>query len=548
MDRLRGTGNYVKRNYVLKAEEYERAKDSAVAEEEITAACGTAGIEPAYRTVDNCQIEIPGPFGMTVFGASGDLMQRKLLPSLYRLYRDKLLPENFFILGTARSQMKNPDFRAGMREAVKGAFPHDFRDDIWSGFSGRLYYLPLDYGRKDDYRSLKGKIAALEKKYRLSGKRIYYLAVPPGIYEPIASNIAASGLSRAGGRNVQIVVEKPIGWDLDSSKRLNEVLRKPFREDQIYRIDHYLAKETVQNILMFRFANSIFEPLWNRRYVDHVQITVSETIGVGHRAGYYEKAGVIRDMFQNHLFQLLALTAMEPPSAFEAESVRDEKVKLFRSIRPFPLDRPGDFAVLGQYGPGEVMGGRARAYREEPGISAASVTPTFAALKVHVDNWRWNGVPFYLRSGKRLKRKKAEISIHYRQVPHLMFAKTLEERIEPNTLVIRVQPDEGISIVFEGKRPGTKVCLAPVYMDFAYQKVFSLGDYDRVLLDCMQGDQMLFVRQDAVEQTWALLTPLLEKLEAGADPREFPNYEAGSEGPSDACRLIESDRRSWRPL
>jgi glucose-6-phosphate 1-dehydrogenase len=523
-------------------------KGSAVDKDGMTMTCESLNTAPAYLTIENCEIEIPGPFGMTVFGASGDLTRRKILPSLYRLYRDKLLPANFFILGTARSQMKDRDFRAEMRQAVESALSGDFRGDVWDSFSGRLYYLPIDYWRKDHYRSLGRKIAALEKRYRLTGKRIFYLAVPPEVYEPVVANIGASGLSRAHVGHTQIVVEKPIGWDLASSRRLNEVLKTSFREDQIYRIDHYLAKETVQNILMFRFANSIFEPLWNRRYIDHVQITVSETIGVGYRAGYYDKAGVIRDMFQNHLFQLLALGAMEPPAAFEAERVRDEKVKVLRSVRPFPLDRLGEFVVLGQYGAGKVMGRLAEAYRKEPGIAADSVTPTFAALKVYIDNWRWNGVPFYLRSGKRLDKKKAEISIHFKPVPHLMFAKTLDERIEPNTLVIRVQPDEGISIIFEGKKPGTKVCLGPVVMDFAYKKVFSLGDYDRVLLDCMQGDQMLFVRQDAVEQTWALLTPLLEKLDAEADPRKFPNYKAGSDGPPEASMLIKRGGRVWRPL
>ena len=313
-------------------------------------------------------------------------------------------------------------------------------------------------------------------------------------------------------------------------------------------MDHYLAKETVQNILMFRFANSIFEPLWDRKYIDHIQITVAETLGVEHRAGYYEKAGVLRDMFQNHLFQLLALTAMEPPSVFEAERVRDEKAKVLRSIRPFPLDRLDDSVVIGQYGEGKVDGVKVSGYRDEPDVMPDSVTPTFAALKVLIDNWRWNGVPFYLRSGKRLSGKKAEISVHFKTVPHLMFAGKISESIEPNALVIRIQPDEGISLYFQAKTPGSRLCLSPVLMDFSYQKVFSLNDYERVLLDCMQGDQMLFVRGDGVEEAWALLSPLLEKLESITYPKNFPNYEAGSSGPDAAAELLKKDGRSWRAI
>jgi glucose-6-phosphate 1-dehydrogenase len=368
------------------------------------------------------------------------------------------------------------------------------------------------------------------------------------VYETIITNIGVAGFAEEDEGYTHIVIEKPFGRDLESARKLNGTLRSFFKERQIYRMDHYLAKETVQDILMFRFANSIFEPLWNRRYIDHVQITVSETLGVEHRAGYYEKAGVLRDMFQNHIFQLLALVAMEPPSVFEAERVRDEKVKVFRSIRPFPLDRLGDCVAAGQYDKGAIGDAQTVGYREEPGIAPDSTTPTFAALRVLIDNWRWNGVPFYLRSGKRLPRRKAEISIHYKPVPHLMFAKTLEERIEPNMLALRVQPDEGISLYFQTKNPGTKVCLRPVLMDFSYPRVFFLSDYERILLDCMQGDQMLFVREDGVNQTWALLSPLIERLEAETKVEDFPNYASGSAGPPEADRLIEKDGRTWKAL
>jgi len=504
--------------------------------------------EKRYQTVNSCTMEIPAPFCLTIFGASGDLTQRKIIPALYRLDRDKLFPEDFVILGAARTEMSNSAFRDLMLDAVKKAFPDDFDRSSWKTFSQRLYYVQVDYGQSGSFRRLKKKIAALEKKHETSGNRIFYLAVPPAVYEPVISHIGSAGLSLDETGYTHIVIEKPIGRDIISAKSLNAVLRRSFSERQIYRMDHYLAKETVQNILMFRFANSIFEPLWNRRYIDHVQITVAETLGVEHRAGYYEKAGVLRDMFQNHIFQLLALTAMEPPSVFEAERVRDEKAKVFRSIRPFPLERLDDTVVIGQYGEGKIKGDKVIRYRDEPGVGSDSVTPTFAAMKVLIDNWRWNGVPFYLRSGKRLSRKKAEISVHFRPAPHLMFDRALEESIEPNTLVLRIQPDEGISLHFQAKTPGARICMSPVLMDFTYQKVFSLNAYERVLLDCMQGDQMLFVRGDGVEETWGLLSPLIEKLEAKTYPKNFPDYEAGSTGPAAAAALLRKDGRSWRAM
>ena len=504
--------------------------------------------EKKHSSIDNCEIEVPGPFCLVIFGASGDLTRGKIIPALYRMERDHLIPDDFAVLGVARTKMNNSAFRALMRDEVKKAFPGDFDRGIWRDFSTRLFYAHVDYEQQDSFKALRRKIIALEKKHRTLGNRILYLAVPPEVYEPIISNIGSAGLSEEGKGYTHIVIEKPIGRDIASARKLNTALRSSFRERQIYRMDHYLAKETVQNILMFRFANSIFEPLWNRSYIDHVQITVAETLGVGQRAGYYENAGVLRDMFQNHIFQLLALTAMEPPSIFEAERVRDEKVKVFRSIRPFPLDRIDDVAVIGQYGEGKVKGDKVLRYRDEPGIPPDSVTPTFAAMKVLIDNWRWSGVPFYLRSGKRLSKKKAEISVHFKPVPHLMFARSIREGIEPNTVVMRIQPDEGISLRFQAKAPGTRLCLDPVLMDFSYQKVFSLNDYERVLLDCMQGDQMLFMRGDGVEESWALLSPVIEKLESKAYPKNFPNYEAGSTGPDAAAELLRKDGRSWRAM
>jgi len=504
--------------------------------------------EKRYETVNSCTIEIPAPFCLTVFGASGDLAQRKIIPALYRLERDKLFPEDYVILGSARTEMNNNAFRDLMHDAVKNAFPDDFDVSSWEKFSQHMYYEQIDYDQIASFKRLRKKIISLEKKHETWGNRIFYLAIPPLVYEPVISNIGSAGLSQSEKGYTHIVIEKPIGRDIESARKLNTVLQSAFNEKQIYRMDHYLAKETVQNILMFRFANSIFEPLWNRRYIDHIQITVAETLGVEHRAGYYEKAGVLRDMFQNHIFQLLALTAMEPPSVFEAERVRDEKVKVFRSIRPFPMDRVDDAVAIGQYGAGMIKGEKVLRYRDEPGVASGSVTPTFAAMKVLIDNWRWNGVPFYLRSGKRLSKKKAEISVHFRPAPHLMFASALEESIGPNTLVMRIQPDEGISLQFQAKTPGARICMSPVLMDFAYQKVFSLNAYERVLLDCMQGDQMLFVRGDGVEEAWSLLSPLIEKLESKTYPKNFPNYEAGSSGPGNAAELLSKDGRSWRAM
>lgn len=495
-----------------------------------------------------CEVETPDPFCLVIFGASGDLTQRKILPALYRLDRLKLLPKNFFILGAARSEMNEEIFRKTMLSAVKKSLTDDFSASSWEKFAQRLFYLTLDYSETNAFKKLAEILKPLENKHKTLGNRIFYCATPPAVLEPIVQNIGITGLSHKSGGYTHIVIEKPFGSDLSSAQKLNSLLRKYFEETQIYRMDHYLAKENVQNILMFRFSNSIFEPLWNRRYIDHIQITVSETLGVEHRAGYYEKAGIIRDMFQNHLMQLFALTAMEPPSVFEADRVRDEKVKVFRSIRPFPLDKLNEYVVTGQYGEGKIDKKKVAAYRDEPGVDPKSNVPTYAAMKLYVDNWRWNGVPFYLRSGKRLSVRKAEISIHFKPVPHLMFAKNITEDIEPNTLILRVQPNEGIGLIIQTKNPGSKLCLNSVLMDFAYPKVFMLEAYERALLDCMQGDQMLFVRADGLEQTWSLLTPVIERLESEKRLNEFPNYASGSEGPREAAHLIEKDNRFWRPL
>ena len=505
--------------------------------------------EPIYRTIGGCAIEISRPYCLVIFGGYGDLSKRKLIPSLYRLYKHRLLTENFFIFGADRVEISVSQYRESMKSAVKSAFPDDFDSSAWSEFETRLYYSSFDFAESEAYlKCFKGEILPLEEKHLTRGNRIFYLAVPPTVFEPVVTNLGAAGLSVEGKGYTNIIVEKPFGRDLESARRLNGILNKYFGERQIFRIDHYLAKETDQNLLMFRFANAIFEPLWNRNFIDHIQITVSETLGVEHRASYYENVGVIRDMFQNHLFQLLALTTMEPPVEFEAERVRDEKIKVFRSVRPFPLDRISDYVGIGQYGNGQVNGRQVVGYREEPGVSPKSTIPTFAAMKVFVDNWRWDGVPFYLRSGKRLSSRKTEISLHFKQVPYMMFSNFMEGPIEPNILLFRIQPDEGISLTVQTKKPGSLVCLDPVLMDFSYQKGVLLDAYEWVLLDCVLGDHMLSLREDAVELTWSLLTPVIEKIESTAEPEKLPNYAAGTSGPDVARLLIEKDGRAWRSL
>lgn len=504
---------------------------------------------PRYRILNSCEIEVPKPCGLIIFGASGDLTKRKLMPSLYRLSISGMLPEPFFILGTGRDAIGTDAFRATMLTAVKETMPKDFSKKTWDAFSARLHHVDFDYSDPAAYKTtLRDAIMALEQKHQVKGARIFYLAVPPAIDEDIIRNLGAAGLAREEAEDSRIVIEKPFGRDLESARHLNRVILEHFEEHQVYRIDHYLAKETVQNILMFRFANSIFEPLWNRRYIDHVQITAAETLGVEHRAGYYEHSGILRDMFQNHVFQLLAIIAMEPPPTFEAEMIRDEKVKVFRSIRPFPLDHLNEHVVVGQYGKGSVLGSPVIGYREEEEVAAKSMTPTFAAMKVYIDNWRWNGVPFYLRSGKRLAGRKTEIAIQYKNVPHSMFPGTVGGPIDPNTLVLRVQPDEGMGLSYQTKTPGSKVCLHPVVMDYSYPLGVHLDAYEWVLIDCMLGDHMLFCRQDGVEETWKLLTPVIEHLETASSSADIPHYTAGSDGPAQAMQLMEKDKRAWRPL
>lgn len=488
------------------------------------------------------------PAALVIFGASGDLTERKLIPALYKLFVHRTLPDPFPIVGCARTDMDHESFRDKMEKAVPLYCPFD--PDEWRVFASRLFYQRIDYDGLSTFTALGGFLKDLEKRWALKGNRIYDLAIPPSLYERTIRMLGKAGLSEEGGPEkkwARIVIEKPFGHDLPSAMALDRTLHEHFQEHQIFRIDHYLAKETVQNILIFRFANAIFEPLWNRNYIREVSIMASETVGVEQRAGYYEEAGVLRDMFQNHMMQLLAVTAMEPPSYFDAARVRDEKVKVFRSLRPFAAkDGEGDL-VLGQYGPGTVDGREAPAYREEPGVRPDSLTPTFAGLKVHIDNWRWQGVPFHLTSGKRLARKLTEIVIDFREVPHSLFRRILDERIRFNRLILRIQPEEKITMTFQTKKPGRSLDLRPVTMDFDYRQGDTgplLDAYEKVLLDVLDGEQMLFWRQDGLELSWAFLTPVLNHCEAGGDrSRRLEIYQSGGEGPEAARDIMRRHGR-----
>jgi glucose-6-phosphate 1-dehydrogenase len=500
-------------------------------------------IETPYQS---CLFEgVPEPLAMVIIGASGDLAARKLVPALYNLFLKNALHESFYILGCSRTSWSDDVFREKMRGALQGTSDLDLTK--WSRFVSHLHYRTIQYDETSAFLSLASELNDLDQRYHTAGNRIFYLAIPPSLYAATAQMLGQAGLSSEGGEKAgwsRIVVEKPFGRDLESAIELDRALHGHFREDQIFRIDHYLAKETVQNILMFRFANAIFEPIWNRRYIDYVRIMAAESLGVGHRAGYYEQSGVLRDMFQNHMMQLLSLVAMEPPSLFEADRVRDEKVKVYRSLRPFPVGNLQEAIVLGQYSAGTIEGEAVPAYREEPGVSRDSLIPTFAMLRVFVDNWRWQGVPFCLTSGKGLKKKLTEIAIQFKEVPHSMFRQVLGEHITANRIILGIYPDEEITLTFQTKNPGARLCLRSVEMDFLYHQDYTgpvLDAYEKVLLDCIQGDHMLFWRQDAVELCWSFLTPILRECETCGDRAQMLYfYEAGSWGPEAGRRFLRT--------
>ncbi|MBN2019660.1 MAG: glucose-6-phosphate dehydrogenase [Sedimentisphaerales bacterium] len=490
------------------------------------------------------------PVAMVVFGASGDLVHRKLLPSIFELYGRELLNAGFYLIGCGRTQFTDERFRTDAADAIRETLG-GVSSDVLNRFVAGLYYVCGDYNDGSFYKAVAVKMNELDRRHNIGGNRVFYLSVPPPLYGIIAEGLGNAGLACQvpGCQNVCVVVEKPFGRDLKSAVELNQVIQKHFSEHQIYRIDHYLGKETVQNIMMLRFANIIFEPVWNHNYIDNIQITVAESLGVEYRGGYYDKAGALRDMFQSHLLGMMSLVAMEPPSSFEADHIRDEKVKLLRSIRHIdPQNAITDF-VRGQYIAGVVDGKPVPGYRQEPGVRHESKTETFVAAKLFIDNWRWFGVPFYLRAGKRLAVKNTEIAITFRKVPHSMFVSAGLPHLPPNVLVLQIQPKEGILLVFQAKRPGSKVCIGTLRMQFAYSDIFGSVPpeaYQRLLLDCMLGDQTLFTRQDEVEACWRLLEPVLQAWE---NQSTMPDeYKAGVENFPKADMLIESDGRKWRSL
>jgi len=482
----------------------------------------------------------PEPCLLVIFGASGDLCARKLLPALARLDQVGRLPRPFAVVGAARTDMADEAFREKTRLAVAQAHGQDSPE--LEAFPALTHYHRLDYDNPDDYRSLAERLTRLENTLGLPGNRLFYLATPPELYPVVAARLGQAGLACCADNAApwtRIVVEKPFGRDLPSARRLDATLHAHFTEDAIFRIDHYLAKETIQNILSLRFANAVFEPVWNRNYVEYVSIIAAESLGVEHRAGYYDQAGVLRDMFQNHMMQLLALAAMEPPSIFQAERVQDEKVKVYRSLRPFDVEKGFDGLVLGQYAEGVSQAGiRLPGYRQEPGVRPASATPTFAMLRAHVDNWRWQGVPFYLASGKALASKLTRIVVQFKEVPHSIFRGVLGEHVTANRLVLETYPGERIDMHFQVKPGGPRFCLDTARMSFDFRQGYQgppLDSYEKVLIDCMLGDHMLFWRQDAVELCWGFLTPILAMCEACGDleSRLVP-YPAGGWGPAEA--------------
>jgi glucose-6-phosphate 1-dehydrogenase len=502
---------------------------------------------------DNLRIEpTPGPTTLVIFGATGDLARRKLLPALYNLARTQRLPARFNVIGVSRSSMDDDSFRKQFSESL-----HEFagvkseRDEVAASLAKHVFYLP---GDPDDPQMFERLRVRLQEMDGAEGV-LYYLAIPPGVYGQVIEQLGAARLSTTGERGWRrVIIEKPFGTDLKSARELNALVHRHFTEEQVFRIDHYLGKETVQNLLVFRFGNGMFEPVWNRRYIDHVQITAAETVGVERRAAYYEGAGALRDMVQNHLMQLLTLVAMEPPTAFTAESVRDRKMDALLSVQPLLEEgSTGDGlsnVVRAQYTDGWVAGADVPGYRSEPGVAAGSTTETFVALRVHLDSWRWAGVPFYIRTAKRLPKRTTEIAIQFRRPPLQIFKRATPSSIAPNLLIVNVQPDEGISVRFEAKLPGTRMQLAPVMMNFRYGTAFGgtvPEAYETLLLDAMLGDPTLFARHDFVEASWGLITPVHEawnREEAAA----IPTYEAGEWGPREADALMARDGRRWRTL
>ncbi|MFZ0662504.1 MAG: glucose-6-phosphate dehydrogenase [Acidobacteriaceae bacterium] len=492
---------------------------------------------------------IPDSSVVVIFGASGDLTKRKLLPALFHLEQAGLLPEQFGIVGVARRDL-GASFAEDMKKGILEFGGVKNGADKLDKFIGKVSYHAMNFDDDGGYAALKSLLEKYDEERGTKANRLFYLAVAPEYFSDIIHRLGEHGMARPANGSVRVIIEKPFGHDLESARELNDDVNKVFDENQIFRIDHYLGKETVQNILVFRFANGIFEPIWNRNYIDHVQITAAESIGIEGRGPFYEKAGALRDVVQNHMMELLSFVCMEPPVSFDADAVRYEKVKVWKAIKPVDCAS----TVRGQYGPGDVDGKQVKGYREEDRVNSRSNTETFAAIKLEIENWRWAGVPFYLRAGKRLKKRATEITIQFKQPPMLLFDRAQQRgtclEIQPNLITMRIQPDEGISLRFGAKVPSPDMTVCPVNMDFNYAAAFgtsSANGYERLLLDAMLGDATLFAHRDGVEATWALCTPVLEAW-AAAQPKDFPNYAGGSWGPKEADVLIARDGRRWQKL